>query len=269
MNNTSQSDQSPKDDPKIITLEEARKKGLRRYYTGKPCKHGHLSERQTSDRACIECKKIRLQANRKNVKNAVLRGIRPPTTEELSSLPHSRKSAIESGSNFYFTNKPCHNGHVAYRLTASGSCSQCEHERITSEEGREYQRQHYAENAETKKQKSSDYYYLNWDSRKKARRSYYRRNRAALSMQTKIRKRGLSSQYNKLPSEVKMEIKQIYEKRDLMNKEAGEILFHVDHIIPVSKGGKHHPSNLRIITAFENLSKKDKLLDPELDNDNT
>ena len=53
-----------------------------------------------------------------------------------------------------------------------------------------------------------------------------------------------------------------------MNKEAGEILFHVDHIVPVSKGGKHHPSNLRIITAFENLSKKGKLLEPEANNDN-
>ena len=87
-------------------------------------------------------------------------------------------------------------------------------------------------------------------------------------MQAKLRKRGLSSQYNRLSAEVKLQIKQIYEKRNLMNKEAGEILFHVDHIVPVSKGGKHHPSNLRIITAFENLSKKDKLLEPEANNDN-
>jgi hypothetical protein len=31
------------------------------------------------------------------------------------------------------------------------------------------------------------------------------------------------------------------------------------NIIPLSKGGKHHPSNLQILTAYENLSKGDSL----------
>lgn len=38
------------------------------------------------------------------------------------------------------------------------------------------------------------------------------------------------------------------------------VAHHVDHIIPLSKGGKHHPSNLQIITAEENWSKGSKLL---------
>lgn len=37
---------------------------------------------------------------------------------------------------------------------------------------------------------------------------------------------------------------------------------HVDHIIPLSKGGKHSPDNLRIINSKENLSKGDKLDTP-------
>ena len=35
---------------------------------------------------------------------------------------------------------------------------------------------------------------------------------------------------------------------------------HVDHIIPLAKGGLHHPRNLRIITAKENIEKRDKIL---------
>jgi len=40
---------------KIITRKEAKEQGLKRYFTGKPCKHGHVSERLTYG-GCIECK---------------------------------------------------------------------------------------------------------------------------------------------------------------------------------------------------------------------
>jgi len=42
--------------------------------------------------------------------------------------------------------------------------------------------------------------------------------------------------------------------------ESTGIPHHVDHIFPVSKGGTHHPSNLQILTAKENLSKGAKIL---------
>lgn len=38
-----------------ITRKEATAAGMKRYYTGKPCKHGHVSERQTSNGTCVEC----------------------------------------------------------------------------------------------------------------------------------------------------------------------------------------------------------------------
>tara|TARA_B100001059_G_scaffold231177_1_gene266550 strand:- start:42 stop:497 length:456 start_codon:yes stop_codon:yes gene_type:complete len=36
------------------------------------------------------------------------------------------------------------------------------------------------------------------------------------------------------------------------------VLHHVDHIYPISKGGLHHPDNLQILTARENIRKRDK-----------
>lgn len=41
---------------KIITRQEAIAQGLSKYFTGKPCKNGHVSER-TIRGACIECRK--------------------------------------------------------------------------------------------------------------------------------------------------------------------------------------------------------------------
>lgn len=39
----------------IITRLDAAKSGLKRYYTGKQCKHGHDSERWVYNGHCVEC----------------------------------------------------------------------------------------------------------------------------------------------------------------------------------------------------------------------
>ena len=39
----------------IITRQEALERGLTRYMTGKPCPHGHVAERRSSNAACIAC----------------------------------------------------------------------------------------------------------------------------------------------------------------------------------------------------------------------
>jgi hypothetical protein len=35
--------------------------------------------------------------------------------------------------------------------------------------------------------------------------------------------------------------------------------YHIDHILPITHGGIHHPVNLRILDGRENVSKQDKL----------
>lgn len=40
---------------KIITRAEAKKLGLKRYFTGKACKRGHISERRVNGSACLHC----------------------------------------------------------------------------------------------------------------------------------------------------------------------------------------------------------------------
>lgn len=40
---------------KIVTRMEAAKAGLNRYFTGKPCRYGHLSERYVLNGTCVEC----------------------------------------------------------------------------------------------------------------------------------------------------------------------------------------------------------------------
>ena len=43
------------------SLQEARKLGSNKYYTGKLCKHGHDSYRYTADRVCAVCVKLKVK----------------------------------------------------------------------------------------------------------------------------------------------------------------------------------------------------------------
>lgn len=52
----------------IITYEQAKENNLREYFTGVPCRHGHLSPRRVSNKSCIECANIKCKAWRENNK---------------------------------------------------------------------------------------------------------------------------------------------------------------------------------------------------------
>lgn len=62
-------------DLKIISRTEAKALGLKRYFTGKPCKHGHIDERNTNSKVCIICCRVYSNLNSlkpgKRVKKAV------------------------------------------------------------------------------------------------------------------------------------------------------------------------------------------------------
>ena len=49
----------------IIICKEAKAQGLKRYFTGKPCKYGHIAERYCSDSYCVACNAARVKAHRR------------------------------------------------------------------------------------------------------------------------------------------------------------------------------------------------------------
>lgn len=43
----------------MISRAEAKRQGLTRYFTGKPCLYGHISERMVTNASCLQCLKIK------------------------------------------------------------------------------------------------------------------------------------------------------------------------------------------------------------------
>jgi hypothetical protein len=79
------------------------------------------------------------------------------------------------------------------------------------------------------------------------------RHKSALYLQR--RKKRLHEQTPVLTELEQQQIRQIYEERDRLNQAAGFIRYHVDHVAPLARGGQHHPSNLQVINASDNVRK--------------
>lgn len=57
-----------------------------------------------------------------------------------------------------------------------------------------------------------------------------------------------------LTNEEQVRIEEIYRRRDVVSEWTG-LTYEVDHIIPLARGGRHHPDNLQLLTASENRRK--------------
>ncbi len=83
------------------------------------------------------------------------------------------------------------------------------------------------------------------------------RHKSALYLER--RKQRLREQTPALTELEQQQIRQIYEERDRLNQAAGFIRYHVDHIAPLARGGQHHPQNLKVIPARDNIQKGAKI----------
>jgi hypothetical protein len=168
-------------------------------------------------------------------------------------LPNSRKNAIKLNSKYYFTNKPCKNGHLAERYTSCGVCKICG----KTPYNKEYKDKYYKENTDKYKKYTKKYREKNKEKLAK----YKKDNRGKF---TALEVRRYCYKIKRTPKWLTkkdfIEIENIYIKAKEKSKLYKE-QYHVDHIIPLNGkyvSGLHIQSNLQIIKASENLSKSNK-----------
>jgi len=145
----------------IITRAEAKASGQQRYFTGRPCKHGHVSERTTVDGQCTECCMLKMRARRTISKAAAAveatRKFETKVAEaklifagdaRANGRPLERRIAKALGMETYFPGSVCPDGHVSDRFTCSGNCVICSHS---------FHKERYAKNREDYALKSREW----------------------------------------------------------------------------------------------------------------
>ncbi len=110
----------------IITRKDARRLFLRRYFTGKPCGRGHLSERSTDTSVCDECNRENSEARYAKMKPD--KQVQERYSEEIRGEggPWNAEQAIKAGLAWFVVEPwlPCGDGHATVRLDGV-TCNRC------------------------------------------------------------------------------------------------------------------------------------------------
>lgn len=131
-----------------------------------------------------------------------------------------------------------------YSLVASRKCSKCEKVLNT-----EFFRNYGSMCEQCLYSYGSNKYFANKDQHRDWNRNW-RKNNPHKAAESSAKRR--SNKLNQTPEDADLKlIEYIY-----MHCPPG---WHVDHIIPLSKGGLHHQDNLCYLWELDNLSKKDKM----------
>lgn len=178
---------------------QAMRDGKTRFYTGQPCKHGHVCERVTSSRQCVECNAI--SSRKKYAKHRV--AIRQAAkARPLSMTPASIASRAEGKRRWREKNKDRHNeiARAADKKNPIG------------------------------------------------RRARVAKRRALV--------RSAEGAYSKADVTAKLEAQSgrcVYCSTDLLLDG-----FHIDHMVPLSRGGSNWPTNIQLLCETCNLRKNNK-----------
>lgn len=208
--------------PWAISREMAKSLGCLDYYTGYPCTNNHTTIRRTTSGKCYECERISWEKVRRRRGKKVFQ-------------PNSAKQAAEILGEKYFQGEKCPRGHKGLRWTHNSACVECtikaSREFHKTEEGLAYSRQWRVENIDKVRE--------------------HNRN-------VKARRKGADG------SHTAKDIRDLLESQKFKCAECGVSVKkqknrHIDHIMPLSRGGTNWAWNLQILCPQCNMAKGAKL----------
>jgi 5-methylcytosine-specific restriction endonuclease McrA len=172
---------------------------------------------------------------------------------ELISL----KNSIEKGDKFYFTGKPCKAGHIELRYVSSRQCSVCI--KLATDKryatNPDYMKDWHKANRERCLAYLQKWRKRNPDYNKKCVEANPEKYLALKRRHSAKRRRTVEQQILAMSDLELLELSILYDEAALLGPD-----WHVDHIIPLSKGGEHRPYNMQLVRSDYNQRKSAKEL---------
>lgn len=211
----------------IISAKKSIELGMVRFFTGRPCSRGHVSERSSKNRTCFECRnESRVE---KSKDRALLIAI-----SNFSTGVYSAFDAKVLGLTDYYTGLPCVRGHVASRRASDGKCRECVKikNRDRNKRNKEYINAHIKTWKKKNKLKLRSY-----DSRRRARECSSLENHTDKDIDRILKQQSGKCANCRIPTKNE---------------------YHVDHVMPLALGGDNSSKNIQILCPSCNLRKAAK-----------
>lgn len=222
---------------KVISRKAAKAAGLKHYWSGKPCKYGHIDLRYVASFTCKECQRVK--ANR--------------SYAALDADSRARKARERKP---YESEWRKNNSE---RVKATGAI----HRKAHKDQFPNYFKDFYSKNRERRKQESNEWYHANTVRALESQRAYVK----AHPEQTRAHGRKAANTRRAIKKRVFVEV---VDSRVVFERDKGVCgicqkdvdvtsKWEVDHIIPISKGGAHSYENVQLAHRKCNRSKSASL----------
>lgn len=236
----------------IIERQAALASGAISYFTGKPCKNGHVAPRQTSNGECHECARLRAQKIRKERPDAVREAY-------MKYKAANRDKTRAQFKEWYAKNWAAYSEKNRERLNRNYQNWRDQNPEKRRAIIKQYGDTHKEElraraQANNQRVKTTK---PDWkrEQSNKARTKFYKANPEI--------KRAEDARRRKAPGRfTAADIAELKRRQDnrcanpLCRKKFGA--FHIDHIQAIARGGTHDPSNLQLLCPSCNCSKRAK-----------
>lgn len=253
---------------------QAESRGESQYFTGRPCIRGHLAKRFTNGGKCVECSRLSCLRRHKvrRLKNPAVVRFRRSMAEIKASAAamaaeraerarpwrqaHEARQAAIHGGALTYQGKPCPHGHAGVRYTRGGGCVEC-HAIISSSAAKKaYDARYGAANKSRIRERQRRYHERTSERRLETARAWASRNKEkvrATKMAYKARRR--QQELGGDPTALICAWERATKKVCHWCGVKCPKLYHVDHYVPLAKGGKHEVRNLVIACRKCNLKK--------------
>jgi hypothetical protein len=187
----------------------------------------------------------------------------------MNDLPKSKNDAIKVGSKYYFSGRPCLNGHL-FKRTLGGNCVMCHRLRNAVHRDPEKRKKYYLENKPQENSNSKRYYRENREKRRAAGREHRKLNIESIRQKCsewRHNNPGYAADHRKANKDRYL----VYAENRRCRLETGKLSqdiiarlidmqrskcaicgkhlrgrFHLDHITPLSAGGLNIDSNVQL-----------------------